>query len=116
MATDVASVKQDMLDTVSRVESVEGTQEQQAKDIEKATGTANAAKGTAEGAERTANAAKQLATDNAAQTITGSTIEYAVGGATAAPTSGWTTGNVTRPAGATVWMAPRSPTAMGARR
>ena len=28
MATDVASVKQDMLDTVSRVESVEGTQEQ----------------------------------------------------------------------------------------
>lgn len=104
MATDVASVKQDMLDTVSRVESVEGTQEQQAKDIEKATGTANAAKGTAEGAERTANAAKQLATDNAAQTITGSTIEYAVGGATAAPTSGWTTGNVTRPAGATVWM------------
>lgn len=104
MATDVASVKQDMLDTVSRVESVEGTQEQQSKDIEKATGTANAAKGTAEGAERTANAAKQLATDNAAQTITGSTIEYAVGGATAAPTSGWTTGNVTRPAGATVWM------------
>ncbi len=104
MATDVASMKQDMLDTVSRVESVEGTQEQQAKDIEKATGTANAAKGTAEGAERTANAAKQLATDNAAQTITGSTIEYAVGGATAAPTSGWTTGNVTRPAGATVWM------------
>ena len=90
MVTDVASVKQDMLDTVSRVESVEGTQEQQAKDIEKATGTANAA--------------KQLATDNAAQTITGSTIEYAVGGATAAPTSGWTTGNVTRPAGATVWM------------
>lgn len=107
MATDVASVKQDMLDTVSRVESVEGTQEQQAKDIEKATGTANAAKGTAEGAERTANAAKQLATDNAAQTITGSTIEYAVGGATAAPTSGWTTGNVTRPAGATVWMRTR---------
>lgn len=104
MATDVASVKQDMLDTVSRVESVEGTQEQQAKDIEKATGTANAAKGTAEGAERTANAAKQLATDNAAQTITGSVIEYAVGGATAAPTSGWTTGSVTRPAGATVWM------------
>lgn len=104
MATDVASVKQDMLDTVSRVESVEGTQEQQAKDIEKATGTANAAKGTAEGAERTANAAKQLATDNAAKTITGSVIEYAVGGATTAPTSGWTTGNVTRPAGATVWM------------
>ena len=27
-----------------------------------------------------------------------------MGGATAAPTSGWTTGNVTRPAGATVWM------------
>lgn len=104
MATDVASVKQDMLDTVSRVESVEGTQEQQAKDIEKATGTANAAKGTAESAERTANAAKQLATDNAAKTITGSVIEYAVGGATAAPTSGWTTGSVTRPAGATVWM------------
>lgn len=104
MATDVASVKQDMLDTVSRVESVEGTQEQQAKDIEKATGTANTAKGTAESAERTANAAKQLATDNAAKTITGSVIEYAVGGATAAPTSGWTTGNVTRPAGATVWM------------
>lgn len=107
MATDVASVKQDMLDTVSRVESVEGTQEQQAKDIEKATGTANAAKGTAESAERTANAAKQLATDNAAKTITGSVIEYAVGGATAAPTSGWTTGNVTRPAGATVWMRTR---------
>mgnify|MGYP001862879590 CR=1 FL=1 len=104
MATDVASVKQDMLDTVSRVESVEGTQEQQGKDIEKATGTANTAKGTAESAERTANAAKQLATDNAAKTITGSTIEYAIGGATAAPTSGWTTGNVTRPAGATVWM------------
>ncbi|RYQ21413.1 hypothetical protein PG2049B_1297 [Bifidobacterium pseudolongum subsp. globosum] len=104
MATDVASVKQDMLDTVSRVESVEGTQEQQAKDIEKASGTANTAKGTAESAERTANAAKQLATDNAAKTITGSVIEYAVGGATAAPTSGWTTGNVTRPAGATVWM------------
>ena len=107
MATDVASVKQDMLDTVSRVESVEGTQEQQAKDLEKATGTANSAKGTAESAERTANAAKQLATDNAAQTITGSTIEYAVGGATTAPTSGWTTGNVTRPAGATVWMRTR---------
>lgn len=104
MATDVASVKQDMLDTVQRVESVEGTQEQQAKDIEKATGTANTAKGTAESAERTANAAKQLATDNAAKTITGSVVEYAVGGATAAPTSGWTTGNVTRPAGATVWM------------
>lgn len=104
MATDVASVKQDMLDTVSRVESVEGTQEQQAKDIEKATGTANTAKGTAESAERTANAAKQLATDNAAKTITGSVVEYAVGGATTAPTSGWTTGNVTRPAGATVWM------------
>lgn len=104
MATDVASVKQDMLDTVQRVESVEGTQEQQAKDIEKATGTANTAKGTAESAERTANAAKQLATDNAAKTITGSVIEYAVGGATAAPTSGWTTGSVTRPAGATVWM------------
>lgn len=104
MATDVASVKQDMLDTVSRVESVEGTQEQQTKAIEKAAGTANTAKGTAESAERTANAAKQLATDNAAKTITGSTIEYAVGGATAAPTSGWTTGSVTRPAGATVWM------------
>lgn len=104
MATDVASVKQDMLDAVSRVESVEGTQEQQAKDIEKAAGTANTAKGTAESAERTANAAKQLATDNAAKTITGSVIEYAVGGATTAPTSGWTTGSVTRPAGATVWM------------
>lgn len=104
MATDVASVKQDMLDTVQRVESVEGTQEQQAKDIEKAAGTANTAKGTAESAERTANAAKQLATDNAAKTITGSVVEYAVGGATAAPTSGWTTGSVTRPAGATVWM------------
>lgn len=104
MATDVANVKQDMLDTVQRVESVEGTQEQQAKDIEKTAGTANSAKSTAEGAERTANAAKQLATDNAAKTITGSVIEYAVGGATAAPTSGWTTGNVTRPAGATVWM------------
>lgn len=104
MATDVASVKQDMLDAVSRVESVEGTQEQQAKDIEKAAGTANDAKGAAENAEQTANAAKQLATDNAAKTITGSTIEYAIGGATAAPTSGWTTGNVTRPAGATVWM------------
>ncbi len=48
MATDVASVKQDMLDTVSRVESVEGTQEQQAKDIEKASGTANSAKTSAE--------------------------------------------------------------------
>lgn len=107
MATDVASVKQDMLDTVSRVESVEGTQEQQAQDIEKAAGTANTAKGTAESAERTANAAKQLATDNAAKTITGSVVEYAVGGATAAPTSGWTTGNVTRPAGATVWMRTR---------
>lgn len=107
MVTDVASVKQDMLDTVSRVESVEGTQEQQAKDIEKAAGTANTAKGTAESAERTANAAKQLATDNAAKTITGSVVEYAVGGATAAPTSGWTTGNVTRPAGATVWMRTR---------
>lgn len=107
MATDVASVKQDMLDTVSRVESVEGTQEQQAKDIEKAAGTANTAKGTAESAERTANAAKQLVTDNAAKTITGSVVEYAVGGATAAPTSGWTTGNVTRPAGATVWMRTR---------
>lgn len=107
MATDVASVKQDMLDTVSRVESVEGTQEQQAKDIEKAAGTANTAKGTAESAERTANAAKQLATDNAAKTITGSVVEYAVGGATAAPTSGWTTGNMTRPAGATVWMRTR---------
>ena len=107
MATDVASVKQDMLDTVSRVESVEGTQEQQAKDIEKATGTANTAKGTAESAERTANAAKQLATDNAAKTITGSVVEYAVGGATAAPTSGWTTDSVTRPAGATVWMRTR---------
>lgn len=107
MATDVASVKQDMLDTVSRVESVEGTQEQQAEAIEKAAGTANAAKGTAESAERTANAAKQLATDNAAKTITGSVVEYAVGGATAAPTSGWTTGNVTRPAGATVWMRTR---------
>lgn len=104
MATDVASVKQGMLDTVSRVESVEGTQEQQAKDIEKASGTANSAKTSAESAERTANAAKQLAEDNAAKTITGSTIEYAVGGAAAAPTSGWTTGNVTRPAGATVWM------------
>lgn len=107
MATDVASVKQDVLDTVSRVESVEGTQEQQAKAIEKAAGTANTAKGTAESAERTANAAKQLATDNAAKTITGSVVEYAVGGATAAPTSGWTTGNVTRPAGATVWMRTR---------
>ena len=107
MATDVASVKQDMLDTVQRVESVEGTQEQQAKDIEKATGTANTAKGTAESAERTANAAKQLATDNAAKTITGSVIEYAVGGATTAPTSGWTTGSVTRPSGATVWMRTR---------
>lgn len=104
MATDVASVKQDMLDTVSRVESVEGTQEQQAKDINTATTTATSAKTTAENAEQTANAAKQLATDNAAKTITGSTIEYAVGGATAAPTSGWATGNVTRPAGATVWM------------
>lgn len=104
MATDVASVKQDMLDTVQRVESVEGTQEQQAKDINTATTTATSAKTSAESAERTANAAKQLATDNAAKTITGSVIEYAVGGATAAPTSGWTTGNVTRPAGATVWM------------
>lgn len=104
MATDVASVKQDMLDTVSRVESVEGTQEQQAQDINTATTTATNAKTTAESAERTANAAKQLATDNAAKTITGSVIEYAVGGATTAPTSGWTTGNVTRPAGATVWM------------
>lgn len=104
MATDVASVKQDMLDTVQRVESVEGTQEQQGKDINTATTTATNAKTTAESAERTANAAKQLATDNAAKTITGSVIEYAVGGATAAPTSGWTTGSVTRPAGATVWM------------
>lgn len=104
MATDVASVKQDMLDTVQRVESVEGTQEQQAKDLNTATTTATSAKTTAESAERTANAAKQLATDNAAKTITGSVIEYAVGGATTAPTSGWATGNVTRPAGATVWM------------
>lgn len=107
MATDVAGVKQDMLDTVQRVESVEGTQEQQAEDLEKATGTANSAKTSAENAEQTANAAKQLAEDNAAKTITGSVIEYAVGGATAAPTSGWTTGNVTRPAGATVWMRTR---------
>lgn len=107
MATDVASVKADMLEAASRLDTVEGTQEQQGKDIEKATGTANTAKGTAESAERTANAAKQLATDNAAKTITGSTIEYAIGGATAAPTSGWTTGNVTRPAGATVWMRTR---------
>ena len=107
MATDVAGVKQDMLDTVSRVESVEDTQEQQAEDLEKATGTANSAKTSAENAEQTANAAKQLAEDNAAKTITGSVIEYAVGGATAAPTSGWTTGNVTRPAGATVWMRTR---------
>ena len=75
MATDVASVKQDMLDTVSRVESVEGTQEQQSKDINTATTTATSAKTTAESAERTANAAKQLAKDNAAKTITGSTIE-----------------------------------------
>lgn len=104
MATDVASVKADMLEAVSRLDTVEGTQEQQAKDIEKASGTANSAKTSAESAERTANAAKQLATDNAAKTITGSVIEYAVGGATAAPTSGWTTGSVTRPAGATVWM------------
>lgn len=107
MATDVASVKADMLEAASRLDTVEGTQEQQAKDIEKAAGTANTAKGTAESAERTANAAKQLATDNAAKTITGSVVEYAVGGATAAPTSGWTTGNVTRPAGATVWMRTR---------
>ena len=107
MATDVANVKQDMLDTVQRVESVEGTQEQQAKDIEKATGTAASAKTSAEGAERTANAAKQLATDNAAKTITGSVIEYAVGGATSAPTTGWTTASVTRPTGATVWMRTR---------
>ena len=104
VATDVASVKQDMLEAASRLDTVEGTQEQQAQDINTATTTATSAKTTAESAERTANAAKQLATDNAAQTITGSTIEYAVGGATAAPTSGWTTGDVTRPAGATVWM------------
>lgn len=104
MATDVASVKQDMLEAASRLDTVEGTQEQQGKDLNTATTTATSAKTTAESAERTANAAKQLATDNAAKTITGSTIEYAVGGATAAPTSGWTTGDVTRPAGATVWM------------
>lgn len=104
MATDVASVKADMLEAASRLDTVEGTQEQQARDISTATGTANSAKTSAESAERTADAAKQLAEDNAAKTITGSTIEYAVGGATAAPTSGWTTNNVTRPAGATVWM------------
>jgi hypothetical protein len=104
VVTDVAAVKSDMLEAASRLDTVEGTQEQQAKDINTATTTATSAKTTAESAERTANAAKQLATDNAAKTITGSTIEYAVGGATAAPTSGWTTGSVTRPAGATVWM------------
>lgn len=107
MATDVASVRQDVLDTVSRVEAVEGVQEQQAKDISTAASTAASAKTSAESAERTADAAKQLATDNAAKTITGSTIEYAIGGATAAPTSGWTTDSVTRPAGATVWMRTR---------
>lgn len=107
MATDVASVKQDMLEAASRLDTVEGTQEQQARDISTATTTATSAKTSAESAERTANAAKQLAEDNAAQTITGSVIEYAVGGATAAPTSGWTTNNVTRPAGATVWMRTR---------
>lgn len=48
MVTDVASVKQDMLDTVSRVESVEGTQEQQAKDINTATTTATNAQTTAD--------------------------------------------------------------------
>lgn len=104
MATDVAAVKSDMLEAASRLDTVEGTQEQQSKDINTATTTANAAKGAAENAEQTADAAKQLATDNAAKTITGSVIEYAVGGATAAPTSGWTTGTPTRPAGATVWM------------
>lgn len=107
VVTDVAAVKSDMLEAASRLDTVEGTQEQQAKDINTATTTATSAKTTAESAERTANAAKQLATDNAAKTITGSTIEYAIGGATAAPTSGWTTGNVTRPAGATVWMRTR---------
>lgn len=107
MATDVASVKADMLEAASRLDTVEGTQEQQEQDITTATTTATSAKTTAESAERTANAAKQLATDNAAQTITGSVIEYAIGGATAAPTSGWTTNNVTRPAGATVWMRTR---------
>ncbi len=107
MATDVASVKADMLEAASRLDTVEGTQEQQARDISTATTTATSAKTTAESAERTANAAKQLAEDNAAQTITGSVIEYAIGGATAAPTSGWTTNNVTRPAGATVWMRTR---------
>ncbi|MDE5641399.1 MAG: hypothetical protein K2I40_06880, partial [Bifidobacterium castoris] len=104
MSTDVASVKSDLVAAASRIDSVESSQEQTAKDVEKVKTDAANASSAASRAESTAQAAKDLAGDTAAKTIVGSVIEYAIGSATGAPTSGWTTGNVTRPAGATVWM------------
>lgn len=104
MSTDVASVKADLVAAASRIDDVEASQEQTVKDIAKTKEDAANASSAASRAESTAQAAKDLAGDNAAKTIVGSVIEYAVGGSTSAPTSGWTSGTVTRPAGATVWM------------
>ena len=104
MSTDVASVKADLVAAASRIDDVEASQEQTVKDIAKTKEDAANASSAASRAESTAQAAKDLADDTSAKTIVGSVIEYAVGGATSAPTSGWTTASVTRPAGATVWM------------
>lgn len=94
---DIDQAKQDLLKVDGKADSAVSTANTAGENAKKAVGTADAAAANAATAVSIAQQSKE-------QTVTGSVIEYAVGGATSAPTSGWTTATVTRPAGATVWM------------
>lgn len=98
--SDLQQARQDLLTVDGKADSAVSTANSADANAAKAVGTADAAAANAANAVSIAQQSKE-------QTVTGSVIEYAVGGATSAPTSGWTTASVTRPAGATVWMRTR---------
>ena len=74
------------------------------EDAEKVTSKTEEIAGTVADLDTSVDSIRQQQLAQAAQMVVSSVIEYAIGGATSAPTTGWSTANVTRPAGATVWM------------
>lgn len=100
VGSDLTQAKQDLLTVDGKADSAVSTANTADANVKKAVDTADAAAANAANAVSIAQQSKE-------QNVTGSVIEYAVGGADGAPTSGWTSGTVTRPAGATVWMRTR---------
>ncbi|WP_033516305.1 hypothetical protein, partial [Bifidobacterium cuniculi] len=105
--SDLTAAKQDLVDQAKRVDDVGKTAAMAASTASSAQSTATAAQSTADNAATVATAAQAAAKDAKDNTVTSSVIEYAIGDATHAPTTGWTANTITRPAGATVWMRTR---------